>query len=67
MVHTRKDRNTVLALIANDRTAATEQIMRSDFKISLCKEKTMVQFALLCFSQHLCVTMKIRRQDIDPG
>ena len=55
-IHTRKDRNTVLALTAKDRTAATEQMMRSDFKISFCKQKTTVQFACLCFSQQPWVT-----------
>lgn len=54
-IHTRKDRNTVLALTAKDRTAATEQMMRSDFRMSFCKQKTAAQSALMCFSQYLWV------------
>lgn len=42
MGHTRKDRNTVLALTANDRTAATEQMRRSDCRTSFCEEKPAV-------------------------
>lgn len=41
-IRTRKDRKTVLALTAKERTAATEQTMRSDFKVSFCREKRAV-------------------------
>lgn len=40
LIRTRKDRNTVLALTAKDRTAAREQMTRSDFRISFCENKT---------------------------
>lgn len=53
-IHTRKDRNTVLALTANDRTAATEQIMRSDFKTSFCEENTSCE---VCTSLFLSATL----------
>ena len=43
MLRTRKDRNTVLALTAKDRTAATVHTRRSDFKTSFCEEKTSRQ------------------------
>lgn len=54
-IHTRKDRNTVLALTANDSTADTEQMMRSDFKISFCKEKSSCEVCSSLFlSANLC-------------
>lgn len=52
-IRTRKDRNTVLALTAKDRTAATEQRTRSDFKASFCEDKTTVELALSFLSATL--------------
>lgn len=45
----------MLALTANDRTAATEQIMRSDFKVSFCKERTNCK---VCSSLFLSATLQ---------
>jgi hypothetical protein len=44
---TRKDRNTVLALTAKERTAATKQMTRSDLSMSFWKEETTVRLTFL--------------------